>query len=113
MGMWLRRLRVLVCVLAIIGAGLVDDVAWAEADVGTQLETIVASLLATAPQSANHGGPADCPVQVACPVFVIVVADAQPEIWDRKSAEIPIGSKVRFGRTTSPASPPPKPVSQA
>ncbi len=109
---WLRGLSIFVCLLAIIGAGLADDLAGAQRNVGSPLETIVAEIPITAPDSSDHALQAGCAVQVVCSVF-IAVADVQPDIWEQKSTGIPAEFEFRSGRTTRPILPPPKPISQA
>ncbi len=109
---WLHHLSIFVCLLAIIGAGLADDVALAQRYVASPLKTIVAEIPISAPDSSGHALQAGCAVQVACTVF-IAVADVQPDIWERKPAGIPAESRFRSGRTTTPILPPPKPISQA
>ncbi len=108
----LHGLGVLVCLLAIIGAGLADDLALAKRNVGSPLQTIVADIPVTAPDAAGHSVAGGCAIQVACPVF-IAVADAQPGVWEQSFAGIPAYSRFRSGRTTTPISPPPKPTRQA
>ncbi len=109
---WLRHLSIFVCLLAIIGAGLADDFALAQRNVGSPLETIVAEIPITTSNPTSHALQAGCAVQVICSVF-IAVADVQPDIWERKLAGIPLDSRFRSGRTTKPISPPPKPLRQA
>ncbi len=74
---WLRGLSIFVCLLAIIGAGLADDFALAQRNVGSPLETIVAEIPITAADSSDHALQAGCAVQVVCSVF-IAVADERP-----------------------------------
>ncbi len=109
---WLRGLNIFVCLLAIIGAGLGDGFALAQRNVGSPLEMIVTEIPITTPDPANHALQAECAVQVVCSIF-IAVADVQPDIWEQKSAGIPLDSRFRSGRTTRPISPPPKPLRQA
>ena len=104
---WLRGLSIFVCLLAIIGAGLADDFALAQYNVGGPFETVII----TAPHPASHALQGRCAVQVACSVF-IALADVQPDNWGRKSAGIAADSQFRSGRTTTPILPPPKPIRQ-
>ncbi len=108
---WLRGLSIFVCLLAIIGAGLGDGFALAQRNIGSPLEMIVAEIPITAADSSDHALQAGCAVQVVCSVF-IAVADVQPDIWEQKFAGIPAESEFRSGRTTTPISPPPKPLRQ-
>ncbi len=109
---WLRGLSIFVCLLAIIGAGLADDLTGAQRNVASPLEMIVAEIPITAADSSDHVLQAGCAVQVVCSVF-IAVADVQPGIWERNPAGIPAHSQFRSGRTIKPISPPPKPLRQA
>lgn len=106
----LRRLSALLCLLALIGVGLADNFAWAQRTIDSPMRTAVSEV--TGPDSTGHTLPTECAVHVVCPIS-IPVADAQDDILDQKSARIPIGSENCSGRITTPASPPPKPLSQA
>ena len=109
---WLRHLGIFVCLLAIIGAGLAADVALSQRNVGSPTEPIVAEIRISTPDPLDHALQAGCAVQVVCSAF-IAVADVQPDIWERKPDGIPARSQFRSGRTTKPASPPPKLLRQA
>ncbi len=109
---WLRGLSIFVCLLAIIGAGLADDLTGAQRNVASPFETIVAEIPITAADSSDHALQAGCAVQVVCSVF-IAVADVQPDIWEQKPTGIPTESRFRSGRTTTSILPPPKPISHA
>lgn len=108
----LRRLGALLCLLAVIGVGVTEGVAWAQPGVGA---TAMVRIPAAVPGTAGSVLPAGCAVQAAfqapCPAFIPAAAP-QPDGRQRSVAGGPEKAESRTGRTTRPALPPPKPTLQ-
>lgn len=104
-----RALGIVVFLLAIVGAGVANNLAFAQGGVRGAFETIVAEPSAVSSDAAGHVVQAGCAVQILCSVF-LPVSDMQPVIWVRKLTLSRARTNFRYGRITTPAPPPPKPL---